>query len=108
MNNPGTLEETQDAEIDKLFEIEVIDIEQIFGVVIDREQNNRTAFNRVENNKLNFRAYVPFMVNLGDKLQMTMKILVKITTPVKLNLVNQSNQVLISQEDADAKEVHYV
>jgi len=91
MNNPGILNEHQDAEIDKLFEVEVIDIEQVFGLVIDRATNNQTVFNKVQTKKPNFRAYVPLELNWGDKMQMTMKILVKITTPVKLNLVNLNN-----------------
>ena len=71
-----------------MFDVEVIDIEQIFGLSIDRATNNRTVFNKVQNNKPNFRAYVPIELSWGDKILMTMKILVKITTPVKLSLVN--------------------
>lgn len=43
--NTVELDETQDAEIDKLFEVEVMDLEQIFGVSIDRETNNRISYN---------------------------------------------------------------
>jgi len=66
MNNLGTLDENQDAEIDKLFEIEVIEVSQILGVLIDRAENNRTAFRRMETKRPNFRAYFPVETNWGD------------------------------------------
>lgn len=60
-------------------------------MAIDRETNNRISYNQVEQSKPNFRAFVPNDMQWGDKLAMTMRLVVKITTPVKLNLVNKDD-----------------
>ena len=46
-----------------------------------------------------FRVYIPTNVEWGDTLHMTMRLVVKITTPVKLNLKNKENQLLIDEDD---------
>ena len=51
---------------------------------------------------------MPSEISFGDKLAMTMRILVKVTTPVKLNLITQEGHELISPGDKDSKEVHFV
>ena len=51
---------------------------------------------------------MPKIIGWGDKLSMSMCLLVKITTPIKLNLINTNSQALISQEMVSEKEVHYV
>ena len=91
--------------------MEVVEIEQVFGCGIDRAANNRIKFNEIKNGKANFRAYVPVEIYRGDELPMTMRVVVKITTPVKLNLLTKDDQELISSEnlvEAYKKEVHYV
>ena len=97
-----------DATFNEMFDMEVVEMDQTFGLSIDREANTRIAFNNVKTKKPNFKVFVPGDMQWGDELEMTIRLLVKITTPVKLNLVSKDGLELISQEDADDREVHFV
>ena len=110
MNNEASLvmDETMDLLIDELFDMEVVDASQYFGLSVDRETNERIAYNKINANKPSYKGYVPKIIGWGDKLSMSMCLLVKITTPIKLNLINTNSQALISQEMVSEKEVHYV
>ena len=66
--------------------MEIIDFENVFGVSLDRETNNQMTFNRVSQRRLNFRTYIPAELQWNDTLAMTLRVVVKITTPIKLNL----------------------
>ena len=85
------VDDGMDAVFDELFDVEVIDMEQVLGLSIDRDSNNRIAYNRIQTNKKMFRSYVPHELKWGDALDMTMRLVVKMTTPVKLNLRNKEN-----------------
>jgi len=41
-------------------------------------------------------------------MAMTMRLLIKVTTPVKLNLVNNDGQIMIGEDDIEGEEVHYI
>ena len=99
---------SDDATFNELFDMEVIDMDQTFGLSIDRASNTRIAFNNVKTKKPNFKVFVPADMQWGDELEMTIRLLVKITTPIKLNLVNKEGLEMISKEDADEREVHFV
>jgi len=51
--------ETSSSLIDEHFKMEVIDFENVFGVSLDRDTNNRTVYNRVRKHRKNMRMYVP-------------------------------------------------
>ena len=53
------IDETMDLLIDNLFDMEVIDASQYFGLSVDRETNERIAYNRINSNKPNYKGYVP-------------------------------------------------
>ena len=90
MNNEAAvvMDETMDLLIDELFDMEVVDASQYFGLSVDRETNERIAYNRINTKKPNYKGYVPKIMSWGDKLSMSMCLLVKITTPIKLNLID--------------------
>ena len=90
MNNDAemTIDETMDLLIDDLFEMEVIDASQYFGLSVDRETNERIAYNKINTNRPNYMGYVPKIISWGEELNMSMCLLVKITTPIKLNLID--------------------
>ena len=53
--------------------------------------------------------YVPNEVLWGDSLSTIIRFIIKVTTPVKLNLTNKEGQTLITEEDAiQEDEVHFV
>ena len=74
--------------VDEHFEMEVIDVDNVLGVSLDRETNNRTTFNPIPNQTKPLRFFIPNNLQWGDKLNMTMRLRIKVTTPIKLNLVN--------------------
>ena len=90
--------------------MEVIDFESVFGVSLDRETNNRMVYNRVQQRRPALRTYIPAELQWNDTLAMNMRVVVKITTPVKLNLIQEKadGQALIAKEDAMDEEVHFV
>ena len=48
MNPIGeSVDDGMDAVFDELFDVEVIDMEQVLGLSIDRDSNNRIAYNRI-------------------------------------------------------------
>ena len=76
--------------------MEVVDFENVFGVSLDRETNNRLAYNRHSQIRPNLRTYIPAEIKWNDSLAMTMRVVVKITTPIKLNLEQADGQALIA------------
>ena len=102
--------------VDKWFKIEIVDMENIFGVSIDREINNRIVYHSMEPNETKRpkfpkgRTYIPAELQWNDKLTMIMRLVVKVTTPVKLNLIleDEGGTSLIAPEDLMATEVHFV
>ena len=53
--------------------------------------------------------YSPNEVLYGDSLYSMFRFIIKVTTPVKLNLTNKEGQTLIAEKDAIQKdEVHFV
>ena len=70
LNIDEELGPTDDDKIDKLFDIEVLGADQVFGVSIDRETNRRITYNKVKTSQL--RAYVPSELDYGQKLSMIM------------------------------------
>ena len=83
------------------FKMEVIDFENVFGVSLDRETNNRVVYRPVSQRRPNLRTYVPTELEWNDTLAMTMRVVVKITTPIKLNLIQEKadGQAMIPEED---------
>lgn len=57
-----------DKAVDELVEMKVIDFEQVFGLSLDRDTNNRSNFEKVATNKKKkfFRAYMPIELEWGD------------------------------------------
>ena len=95
--------------VDEWFKMEVVGVENIFGVSIDREINNRIVYNHVETKRPNLRTYIPAELQWNDKLTMNMQLCVKVTTPVKLSLISEKEGTsLIAPEDEMATEVHFV
>ena len=96
--------------VDKWFKMEVVGVENIFGVSIDREINNRIFDNHDETKRPNLRTYIPVEdKKLNDKLTSKMQMCVKVTTPVKLSLIlEKEGTSLIAPEDEMATEVHFV
>ena len=66
------IDETMDLLIDDLFEMEIIDVQQYFGLSVDRETNERVAYNKIKTNRPNYNGYVPKLMTWGDKLSMSM------------------------------------
>ena len=97
--------------VDEHFEMEVIDVDNVLGVSLDRETNNRTTFNPIPNQQRPLRFFIPNNLQWGDKLNMTMRLRIKVTTPIKLNLVNNDGQLMIREDDEfarNSKEVHFI
>ena len=91
--------------------MECVDVETILGVHIDREINNRTEYKESENMPGIGRWYMPKGLRYGNKLPYVMRVVIKVTTPVKLNIVNSECKYLINEEDKAAKrvtEVHFM
>ena len=82
LDEDGYLDAEMVTRIAKLFYIEIVDMKLIFGPSINRAANKRKV-------RQNLRVYYPVKMKWGDKLPMTVRLLVKITTPIKLNLVNK-------------------
>ena len=74
--------------VDNLFEMEVVDAFQYSGLSVDRETNETIAFNKINSGRSDYKGYVPKLMHWGDKLNISWSLLVKITTPIKLNLIN--------------------
>ena len=76
--------------------MEVIDYGQTFGAKIDRETNreNRLAKTWSAAHR-QYDAYVKANVQWGDPMDMNFRMVVKITTDIKLNLINDKGQSLI-------------
>ena len=53
--------------------------------------------------------YIPNNLQYGDSSRSIFRFIIKVTTPVKLNLTNKEGQTLITEEDAiQEDEVHFV
>ena len=58
--------------------------------------------------KENFNIYMPEIKSMGEKLPLTFKLLVRIETPLKLNLRLKDGSSLISEGKELVEEVHFV
>ena len=93
--------------MNKVFDIEVIEMDKTLGLSIDREANTKLAHITVHEDEY-WKIYFPANMQYGDQLELTRRVLVKIKTPIKLNLINKDGQEMISKEDVDKREVHFV
>lgn len=80
--------EMNDLLIDSLFDMEIVNSFQYSGLSVDRETNKTIEFRKIESVKSDYKGYVPKVMHWGDNLNISWSLLVKITTPIKLNLIN--------------------
>ena len=74
--------------IDNLFDMEIVNSFQYSGLSIDRETNKTIEFRKIDSVRSDYKGYVPKQMYWGDKLNISWCLLVKISTPIKLNLIN--------------------
>ena len=83
--------------------MELVDFDQTFGAFIDRELNRDKQVFPIQNNIFyrkkheNYTAYMPGIRNYGDKLTVNMELLLKITTNLKLDLVDKEQKRLVPE-----------
>lgn len=92
--------------------MEVIEYGQTFGAKIDRATNreDRLAKTWASASK-HYDAYVKADVQWGDLMDMNFRMVIKITTDIKLNLINDKDQSMIQLDDHIEKmtrEIHYM
>ena len=67
--------------------MEVIDWGQYFGANIDRRTNVEQRLNQIATGKKHYNAYVPSNIKWGDDMSMHFRMVVKLETDIKLNLI---------------------
>jgi hypothetical protein len=91
--------------------MEIVDFHQILGAFLNREENIEKKVHHFSNpllrsNVPNFSYYMPEIKKLGDYLTLNFEIVVKVTTNLKLDLVDRHGNRL--QKDPMAVETHFV
>lgn len=92
------------------FDIELVDISQVVGGHIDRRRNKdarKLGIDLLSKKASFFKIYIP--KNIREKtLPMNIEMVLKITTNLKLNVVDRYGHSMIPEEDHPDKEIHFV
>ena len=89
-------------------ELEIVDYMQYFGISIDRDYNETKGNHKQTKTKEDYMALIPEIIEWGDELKLLLQLIVRIETPVKLNLINSDGESSIKNEEMGIPEVHYL
>ena len=101
-----------DFEDSDVIDVQIIDYYTYFGAYIDRQLNRDLGVVHKTSsfmNKPNFKSFTPTNTDFPDipnYLPMTMQVLVKIESKIKLNLIDHEGESMI--QDSESKEIHFM
>lgn len=113
----ANIELLNEKDFPKNVSMRVVDFNQTFGVSIDREDNRIRNVKPVESGffyskdkqkRDNFDMYMPEMKSLGEKLTLNFEMVIRVDTNLKLNMVGRDGKALISPDDFDEEEIHFM
>jgi hypothetical protein len=88
--------------------IEVIDIFITEGAYIDRELNKKCGVQKAKENN-NYKIYMPnLFARLPGYISLNVSLILRIKSKLKINIVSQEGDQMISTENYNKKEVHFM